>query len=71
VGAIVFNENKLETGKKMRSVKSSLIFVPLRRGDTFIAHAATVWNTLEELGLARTKTAAKRAAVNLARQSPL
>jgi hypothetical protein len=72
VGAIVFDENKSETSKKMRAAKFGLVTIPLRGvGDTFVAHAATVWNTSEDLRAAKKKTVAKRAAVHLARQSPL
>lgn len=67
----MFDDNKSETGKKTHSANSSKITVPLRGGDTFVAHAATVWNALDERCAAQTKPAAKKAALNLARRSPL
>jgi hypothetical protein len=71
VGAILFDDNKTDTGKMTRLAKTGKISVPLRGGDTFVAHAANVWNKSDMLCRAFTKLSAKRAALNLASLSPL
>jgi hypothetical protein len=71
VGSILFSDNKTATAKTTRSAKTGQITVPLRGGDTFVTHAANVWNRSVSLRAAPTKTAAKKAASDLASLSPL
>jgi hypothetical protein len=72
VSSILFDNNKTNTGKKMRSAKTGEISNPLRGGgDTFVAHAANVWDKSVMLRRALTKLSAKTAALNLASLSPL
>jgi hypothetical protein len=71
VRSILFDNNKSNTGKKTRSAKTGEISVPLRGGDSFVAHAASVWNKSVMLRRALTKSSAKTAALNFASLSPL
>jgi hypothetical protein len=71
VGCLLFEDNKTDTAKKTRLARTGQITVPLRGGDTFITHAATVWNKSGTLRKATTKKAAKKAALDLANHSPL
>jgi hypothetical protein len=71
VGSLLFEDNKTDTAKKTRSARTGEITVPLRGGDTFIVHAATVWNKKVTLRNATTKAAAKKASLDLANNSPL
>jgi hypothetical protein len=56
VGTILFDNNKTDTDKKTRSAKTVEIGVPLRGDDTFVAHAATMWNKSDMLRRALAKT---------------
>jgi hypothetical protein len=67
VGTILFSDARTAT----RSAKTGQIAVPLRGGDTFVTHAAHVWNRSATLRQAPTKAAAKKAASDLASLSPL
>jgi hypothetical protein len=71
VGTILFSDNRTDTAKTTRSAKTGQIAVPLRGGDTFVTHAAHVWNRSVLLGAAPTKAAAKKAASDLASLSLL
>jgi hypothetical protein len=71
VGSILFSDNKNATAKTTRSARTGQIMVPLRGGDTFVTHAAYVWNRSVTLRTAPTKAAAKKAASDLANLSPL
>jgi hypothetical protein len=71
VGSILFTDNKTATAKTTRSARTGQITVPLRGGDTFVTHAANVWNRSATLRHAPTKAAAKKAASDLANLSPL
>jgi hypothetical protein len=72
VGAILFDNSKSKTGKKTGSAKTGKIIVPLRGVDTFVAQqAVNVWNKSAMLRNALTKLAAKKAALDLAKISPL
>jgi hypothetical protein len=71
VGRILFSDKRTATAKTTRSAKTGHIKVPLRGGDTFVSHAAHVWNRSATLRQAPTKAAAKKAASDLASLSPL
>jgi hypothetical protein len=71
VGTILFSDNRTATAKTTRSAKTGQIAVPLRGGDTFVTHAAHLWNRSATLCQAPTKAAAKKAASELASLSPL
>jgi hypothetical protein len=71
VGSILFSDNKTATAKTTRSSKTGQITVHLRGGDTFVTHAANVWNRSVSLRAAPTKAAAKKEASDLASLSPL
>jgi hypothetical protein len=71
VGSILFTDNKTATAKTNRSARTGQITVPLRGGDTFVTHAAHVWNRSATLRHAPTKAAAKKAASDLTNLSPL
>jgi hypothetical protein len=71
IGSILFEDKKTATVKKNRSARSGHITIPLRGGDTFIPHAANVWNRSGTLRSVPTKAAAKKAASDLATHSPL
>jgi hypothetical protein len=66
VGSILFTDNKTATAKSTQSARTGQITVPLRGGDTFVTHAAHVWNRSATLRHAPTKAAAKKAASDLA-----
>jgi hypothetical protein len=68
--SILFTDKKTSTVKTTRSAKTGQIAVPLR-GDTFVTHAAHMWNRSDMLRQAPTKAAAKKAASDLANLSPL
>jgi hypothetical protein len=66
VGLILFSDNKTATVKTTRSARTGHITVPLRGGgDTFVTHAANVWNRSATLRHTPTK------ASDLANLSPL
>jgi hypothetical protein len=68
----LFEDNKTDTDKKTRLARTGQITFPLRGGgDTFITHAANMWNKSGTLCKATTKAAAKKAALDLANHSPL
>jgi hypothetical protein len=71
VGSILFTNNKTATAKTTRSARTGQITVPLQGGDSFVTHAANVWNWSVMLRVAPTKAAAKKAASDLASLSPL
>jgi hypothetical protein len=71
VGSLLIENNKTDMAKKTSLAKTGEITVPLRGGDTFIVNAATVWNKSGTLRNALTKAAAKKAALDLAKTSPL
>jgi hypothetical protein len=50
VGSILFTDNKTATAKTTWSARTGQITVPLRGGDTFVTHAANVWNRSYEGG---------------------
>jgi hypothetical protein len=54
-----------------RSSAAGQVRIPLRGSNVFVTHAATVWNACPELRSAKTKHAAKKAALVLARNAPL
>jgi hypothetical protein len=69
VGRIIFSDKRTATSKTTRSAKTGQVEVPLRGGDTFVTHAAHLWNRSATLRQATTK--AKKAASDLAGLSPL
>jgi hypothetical protein len=71
VGSILFTDNKTATAKTTRLARTRQITIPLRGGDTFITHAANVWNRSVMLRVAPMKASAKKAASDLASLSPL
>jgi hypothetical protein len=71
VGQIIFSDKRTDLAKTTRSAKTGLVEVPLRGGDTFVTHAAQVWNGSASLRQATTKAKAKVAAANVASRSPL
>jgi hypothetical protein len=71
VMSILFTDNKTATAKTTRSARTGRITVPLRGGDTFVTHAANVWNRSSKLRGAPTKASAKKVASDLAGISPL
>jgi hypothetical protein len=71
VGSLLFLDKRTTTAKTTRSAKTGQIEVPLRGGDTFIAHAAHVWNRSAALRQATSKAKAKKAASDLAGLLPL
>jgi hypothetical protein len=71
VGRILFSDKRTATAKTTRSAKTGQIEVPLRGGDTFVTHAAHVWNTSATLRQATTKAKAKKAASDFASLTPL
>jgi hypothetical protein len=58
VSRFLFSDKRTATAKTTRSAKTGLVKVPLRGGDTFITHAAHVWNRSATLGQATTKAKA-------------
>jgi hypothetical protein len=71
IGRILFSDRRTDLAKTTRSAKTGLVEVPFRGGDTYVTHAAHVWNGSASLRLATTKAKAKKAASNFASQSPL
>jgi hypothetical protein len=71
VGRLLFTDKRMGTAKTTRSAKTGLVEVPLRGADTFITHAAHVWNGLAALRQATSKAKAKKAASDFASLSPL
>jgi hypothetical protein len=71
VGTLLFSDNRTATAKTTRSAKTGQIAVPLRGGDTFVTHAAHVWNRSATLRQTPTKAAANKAVSDLASLSPL
>jgi hypothetical protein len=66
VGRIFFSDKRTATAKTTRSAKTGQVEVPLRGGDTFVTHAAHLWNRSATLRQATTKAKAKKAASDLA-----
>jgi hypothetical protein len=67
VGRLLFSDKRTATANTTRLAKTGpQIEVPLRGGDTFIAHTANVWNRSVPLRAKQTKAAAKKAASDLA-----
>jgi hypothetical protein len=58
-------------GKDYAVAKTGQVEVPLRGGDTFITHAAHIWNRSATLRQATAKAKTKKAASDLASRSPL
>jgi hypothetical protein len=71
IGRILFSDRRTDLAKTTRSATTGLIEVPLRGGDTFVTHAAHVWNGSGSLRLATTKAKARKAASIFASQTPL
>jgi hypothetical protein len=71
VGRLLFSGKRTAIAKTTRSATTGQIEVPLRRGNTFITHAALVWNKSAALRQTTTKAKAKKAASDLAGLSPL
>jgi hypothetical protein len=71
VDRLLFSDKRTGTAKTTRSAKTGLVEVPLRGGDTFIAHAAHVWNRSATLRQATTKAKAKPAASDFTSLTPL
>jgi hypothetical protein len=71
VGRILFSDKRAATAKTTRSAKTGQIKVPLRGGDTFVTHAAHVWNRSATLCQANSKAKAKKAASDFASLTPL
>jgi hypothetical protein len=74
VGAILFGEKDnytvSEEQRSSRSATAGRIRVPLRGHDTFVAHAAAIWNECSTLRAAKSKGKARRAVSALARTMP-
>jgi hypothetical protein len=71
VRKLLFLGKRTSIAKTTRSATNGQIKVPLRGGDTFITHAAHVWNKSATLRQATTKAKAKKAASDLAGLLPL
>jgi hypothetical protein len=72
VGRILFSEKRTGTAKTTGSAKTGQIeVVPLRGNETFVTHAAHVWNRSATLRQATTKAKAKKAASDFASLTPL
>jgi hypothetical protein len=73
-GAILFGERDEHTvseeQRSWRSATAGQIRVPLRGHDTFVAHAAAIWNECSTLRAAKTMGEARRAVSALARTMP-
>jgi hypothetical protein len=65
VGRILFSDKRTGRAKTTRTAKTGQIEVPLRGGDTFVTHAAHVWNRSATLRQATLKAKAKKAASDL------
>jgi hypothetical protein len=70
VSRLLFLDKRTNTAKTTRSAKTGQIEVPLSWGDTFITHAAHVWNRSATLRQATTKAKAKKAASDFASLTP-
>jgi hypothetical protein len=57
---LIFSDKRTDLAKTTRSAKTGRVEVPLRGGDTFVTHAAHVWNGSAPLRQATTKAKAKR-----------
>jgi hypothetical protein len=68
---LLFSGKRTAIAKTTRSATTGQIKVTLRGGNTFITHAAHVWNKSDTLQQATTKAKAKKAASDLAGLSPL
>jgi hypothetical protein len=44
VGGLLFTDKRMGMAKTTRSAKTGLVKVPLRGANTFVTHAAHVWN---------------------------
>jgi hypothetical protein len=71
IGRLLFSDRRTDLAKTTRSAKTGLVEVPLRGGDTFVTHAAHVWNGSAPLRQATTKAKAKKAASDFSSQTPL
>jgi hypothetical protein len=74
VGAMVFDAtvgSEFTSVRPTRSVMAGEIRVPLRGQDTFVAHAAVVWNACPDLRKAVTRGEARKAVAVLAASSPI
>jgi hypothetical protein len=60
VGSILFTDNKTATAKTTRSARTGEFTLPLRGCNTYITHAANVWNRSGTLRNAPTKAARRR-----------
>jgi hypothetical protein len=69
VGRILFSDKRTGTAKTTRSAKTGQIEVPLRGGNTFVTHAAHVWNRSQRQATSKAK--AKKAASDFASLTPL
>jgi hypothetical protein len=71
VGRLLFTDKRMGTAKTTRSAKTGLVEVPLRGADTFVNHAAHVWNGSAKLRQTTSKAKAKKAASDFASLTPL
>jgi hypothetical protein len=71
VGRRLFTDKRMGTAKTTRLAKTGLVEVPLRGADSFVTHAAHVWNGSATLRQATTKAKAKKAASDFASLTPL
>jgi hypothetical protein len=71
IGRILFSDRRTDLAKTTRSAKTGMVKVPLRGGDTYVTHAAHVWNGSAPLRQATTKAKAKKAASDFASHTPL
>jgi hypothetical protein len=71
VGSILFSDTRTATSKTTRSATTRQIVVPLRGGDTFVTHAALVWNRSAMLRQVTTTATAKKASSVSLRSSPV
>jgi hypothetical protein len=74
VGVLIFGPrlgDVLTNARPTRSVVAGHVPIALRGQDTFVTHAAEIWNFSAELRVARTLSEAKRAAKSLAKMAPL
>jgi hypothetical protein len=69
--SLLFSDKRTDLAKTTRSAKTGRVEVPLRGGDTFVTHAAHVWNGSAPLRQATTKAKAKKVASDFASQIPL
>jgi hypothetical protein len=69
LGDVIFDTG--EADKTYRAASSGMAMVPLRGKNTFVSNGARTWNAPEALRDAKTKSAARLAAKNLAARAPL